>query len=50
MKFSRKSLLWLHLRVGVAVGLVILLLATTGLILAFQRQYPSGKPVRADWV
>jgi uncharacterized iron-regulated membrane protein len=38
MKLFRKTIFWLHLGVGAAVGLVIFLLATTGIILSFQRQ------------
>jgi uncharacterized iron-regulated membrane protein len=44
MQFFRKTIFWLHLGIGGAAGLVILLLAVTGLILAFQRQILS----RAD--
>jgi uncharacterized iron-regulated membrane protein len=47
MKLFRKTIFWLHLGVGAAVGLVILLLATTGLILAFQRQIVSWSDVFA---
>jgi uncharacterized iron-regulated membrane protein len=47
MKFFRKSIFWLHLGVGASAGLVILLLATTGLILAFQRQIVSWSDASA---
>jgi len=38
MKFFRKTIFWAHLGLGAVAGLVILLLATTGLIVVFQRQ------------
>lgn len=34
----RKSLFWLHLAIGVAGGLVILLMSVTGVMLGFERQ------------
>ncbi|MBB5352828.1 putative iron-regulated membrane protein [Haloferula luteola] len=34
----RKTLFWLHLGAGLAAGLMILIMATTGLLLSFERQ------------
>lgn len=47
MKLFRKILFWFHLGVGVATGLIILLLATTGVVLAFQRQIVSFADISA---
>jgi uncharacterized iron-regulated membrane protein len=47
MKLFRKALFWLHLGAGVAAGLVIILLASTGTILAFQRQIISWSDASA---
>lgn len=37
MRYLRKFFFWLHLAVGVTAGLVIALMAATGMILAFER-------------
>lgn len=37
-RFLRKILFWLHLVAGVAAGLVILVMAATGVLLSFERQ------------
>ncbi len=34
----RKTLFWLHLSVGVAAGVFILIMAATGVVLALERQ------------
>lgn len=38
MRLLRKAIFWLHLSAGLLAGLVILVLATTGSILSFERQ------------
>lgn len=38
MKLLRKVIFWLHLVAGVAAGLVILLMAATGIAMSFERQ------------
>lgn len=42
MKTLRKFLFWLHLSVGLVVGLVIATMAATGLGMAFERQIVAG--------
>ena len=50
MKLFRKAIFWLHLAVGLAVGVVIALLATTGLLMAFEHpivaraEHVEGRP------
>lgn len=38
MKVFRKVLFWMHLVVGIAVGLVVLIMSVTGVALTYQRQ------------
>ncbi len=38
MKVFRKALFWAHLVVGIAVGIVVLIMSVTGLALTYQRQ------------
>ena len=38
MKLFRKALFWVHLTVGIAVGLVVFIMSVTGVALTYQRQ------------
>ena len=38
MKLFRKALFWVHLGVGIAVGLVVFIMSVTGVALTYQRQ------------
>jgi uncharacterized iron-regulated membrane protein len=46
----RKTLFWLHLTAGVCAGLVILIMSTTGVLLAFEKQVIAfaERDLRAD--
>src|SRR6188474_3296697 len=47
MKSFRKVIFWLHLTGGIAAGLVILVMAVTGLLLAWERQMTEAADVPA---
>src|SRR5262245_28157192 len=47
MKAFRKVIFWLHLTGGISAGLVILVMAVTGLLLAWERQMADAADVPA---
>ena len=42
----RKTIFWLHLTIGLAVGIVVLIMSATGVLLTYQRQMQSWADLR----